>query len=414
MMCCLAMNLLAQGQSQHALTLQQCYTLANQNYPLVKQMALIEKTSEYSLENASRGFLPQVSLNGQITYQSEVIEFPISSPDVAIPALRKDQYKIYAEVSQSLTDAHTIKQQKELLRANTAADQQNLEVALFQLKERINQLFFGILLLDAQLEQTEIIKTDIRSGIKRANASIANGTALKSSADILQAELLKTDQRTVELQANRKGYADMLALFIGQTIEENTVFQTPPSETIPTEINRPELKLYDLQQKSFEIQDRLITARNIPRLSFFLQGGYGRPTLNVLTNEFGFYYIGGLRLGWNLSGFYTSSGERQLQTLNRQSIAVQRETFLFNTNLSLRQQNAEIVKLQQLMTTDDQIIALREKVKETTASQLENGTITTTDYLTNVNAEDQARQNLLLHKVQLLMAQYNYKTTSGN
>jgi len=301
-----------------------------------------------------------------------------------------------------------------LAKANAETEQQKIEVELYKLKERINQIYFGILLIDAQIEQTELLKKDIQSGIDKTNAAITNGTALKSNADNLKAELLKTDQRTIELKANRKGYTDMLAIFIAKQVTENTKLITPVTQVIQPAINRPELKLYETQKKSFDIQNKLITARNLPKVGLFFQGGYGRPGLNQLSNDFATYYIGGLKLNWNFGGLYTAKNDRALLKINQQTIDVQKEVFLFNTNLSLSQQNSEVDKFQKLINTDNEIIQLRQKVKTTAQAQLQNGVITTNDYLTYVNAEDQARQNLLLHQVQLSLAQYNYQTTYGN
>ena len=412
--CLLFLSAVCTAQTANSLTIDQCYQLAKVNYPLAKQLALIEKTKEYTLDNIAKGWLPQLSLNGQGSYQSAVTQIPISLPNVNIPVLSKDQYKAYAEVYQPLTDGYSIQQQKQLVAANAATEQQKLEVQLYKLKERINQIFFGILLIDAQLQQTILLKKDIQSGLDKVNASIANGTALKSNADVLKAELLKTDQRTIELKASRKGYADMLAVFINQPVNENTQLQVPQTAVINTTINRPELQLYDVQKNSFTVQDKLIKAKNLPRVGLFAQGGYGKPALNMLSNEFAGYYIGGLKLSWNFTGFYTAKKEKAILKINQSTIDVQKETFILNTNLVLSQQNSELQKFNELIGTDKEIIALREKIKQTSNSQLENGTLTSTDYLTYVNAEDQARQNMVLHQVQLLLAQYNYQTTSGN
>jgi len=412
--CLLFLSVIGFAQPSNTLTIGQCYELAKTNYPLAKQMALIEKTKEYTIDNISKGWLPQLSINGQGTYQSDVTKVPISLPNVTIPELSKDQYKAYGEIYQPLTDGYTIQQQKQLATANAATEQQKLAVELYKLKERINQLFFGMLLIDAQVQQTVFLKKDIQSGIEKTNAAIANGTALKSSADILQAELLKTDQHSIELKASRKGYADMLAVFINQPVNENTQLIPPAAPTITAGINRPELQLYEVQKNSFAVQDKLIKAKNLPRAGLFAQGGYGRPGLNMLSNEFAGYYIGGLKLNWNFTGFYTAKKEKAILKINQATIDVQKETFLLNTNLALSQQNSELLKFQELIDTDKEIIRLREKIKQTSNSQLENGTLTSLDYLTYVNAEDQARQNMLLHQVQLLLAQYNYQTTSGN
>lgn len=408
----LALSVNSLAQSPNSISIEECYQLATTNFPLVKQMALIDKTKQYSIESIAKGHLPQLSINGQGSYQSDVTSFSV--PGVKTTTLSKDQYRIYGEVYQSVTDAASLRQQKELAKATAETDQQKIEVELYKLKERINQIYFGILLIDAQIEQTELLKKDIQSGIDKTNAAIANGTALKSNADNLQAELLKTNQRTIELQANRKGYTDMLALFIAKAVTENTKLINPVVQAMIPTINRPELKLYETQKKGLDIQNKLITAKNLPRIGLFFQGGYGRPGLNQLKNDFATYYIGGLKLNWNFGNLYTAKNDRVLLKINQQTIDVQKEVFLFNTNLSLSQQNSEVDKFQKLISTDNEIIRLREKVKTTAKSQLENGTISTNDYLSYINAEDQARQNLLQHQVQLSLAQYNYQTTSGN
>lgn len=403
-----------QGQTDTALSLDRCYQLAKQNYPLLKQMALIEKTRDYSLANASKGYLPQLTLAGQATYQSEVTKIPISLPGMPVSELSKDQYRIYGEINQSLTDPFMIKQQKALLKAGSEADVEKLEVELYKLKERINQIYFGILLIDAQWQQNELLKKDIRSGLQKTNAAIVNGTALRSNADMLNAELLKAEQRSTELKSNRKGFTDMLSLFINKPIDESLSLKEPPVQTPSATINRPELRVFEVQKKSVAAQNKLLLAKNLPRLSLFLQAGYGRPTLNMLSNEFGTYYIGGARFSWNISGFYTYRKERGLQNLSLDAVGLQQEVFLFNTSLALKQQHSEIGKLSELVLSDKQIVALREKVKVTSGEQLANGTITALDYLNYVNAQDQANQQLLLHSIQLLMAQYTYQTTSGN
>ncbi len=403
-----------QSQTDTALSLERCYQLAKQNYPLVKQMALIDKTRDYTLANASKGYLPQLTLAGQATYQSEVTKIPISLPGMSVAELSKDQYRIYGEINQSLTDPFIIRQQKALLKAGSETDAGKLEVELYKLKERINQIYFGILLIDAQLQQNELLKKDIRSGLQKTNAAISNGIALKSNADLLNAELLKAEQRSIELKANRKGFTDMLSVFVNRPIDETLSLKEPPMQVPASTVNRPELNLFEVQKKSFTLQNKLLLAKNLPRLSLFFQGGYGRPTLNMLSNDFGTYYIGGARFSWNISGFYTYKKERILQNMSQDAIDLQKEVFLFNTSLTLKQQNSEINKLSELLLSDQQIVALREKVKATSNEQLANGTITALDYLNYVNAQDQANQQLLLHSIQLLMAQYSYQTTSGN
>ncbi|MFZ1678513.1 MAG: TolC family protein [Saprospiraceae bacterium] len=402
------------AQELKSITLEECYTLAEKNYPLIIQKDLLTKITEYILDNTGKGNLPQISFNGQVTYQSEVTQIPIDIPGMEISSLSKDQYKAYVDISQPLTEGRFINQQKQLIEVKTSIEQQKLEVDIYQLKDRVNQVYFGILLLRQQIKQVELLKKDIQSGLTKTNVAIANGIALKSSADILKAELLKSDQRTIELNASLEGYIQMLTLLINQPLDENTLFQTPQAQPIINNIARPELKLFEVQQESLDLQREMVTTRKIPKVSLFLQGGYGKPGFNFLKNKFDFYYIGGIRFNWSLAGLYTSRNDRQLFDLNKSMISAQKETFLYNTQLSLSRQESEITKYDDLVDVDHQIIALYESILTSYSAQLENGTITTNEYLTHLNAIDVARQNLVLHQAQLLMAQYNYKTTSGN
>jgi outer membrane protein TolC len=301
-----------------------------------------------------------------------------------------------------------------LVEKNAEVEAQKLEVELYKLRDRIDQVFFGILMIEQQIAQTELLKIDIQNGIDRTNAAIANGIGIKSNLFLLQAEMLKADQRTTELTAARKSYTDILSLFIAEPIADGTVIQKPAMPKFSTEIARPELEMYDRQKQVFDIQGNIVNTRNLPRFSLFVQSGMGRPALNMLSNNFDFFYIGGLRLNWNLSSFYTSRKDKEILGFNRNSMDIQKETFLFNTSLAVKQQFNEVAKIEALIHTDSEIIVLRENIKNTAQSQLSNGVISATDYVTYVNAEDQARQNLLLHQTQLLMVLYNNQTTTGN
>lgn len=406
------------AQTAQPLSIDSCYAKARRNYPLIHQFGLIEQSKSYSLDNVSKGYLPQITVAGQATYQSDVTQLklnenlagslPISEP------MSKDQYKLYGEVIQPITDLFTLSNQKDLVDINASVEAQKIEVELYRLYERINQLFFGMLLIELQVEQNEIVKKDILAGIEKTTAAIANGTALKSNLSLLKAELLKAEQRTTELKAGWKSFADMLSLFTHETVTPDTKLQRPPVPQFSASINRPELQLYELQKQAFDVQGNIVSTKNLPRFSLFFQGGAGRPALNFLSNDFEGYYYTGLRLNWNISSFYTSGRDKEILQLNRETVEKQKETFLFNTNLTLKQQMNETAKTEALIQTDEEIIALREEIKNTARNQLENGTISAIDYVSYVNAEDQARQNLLLHQMQLLMVLYNNKTTTGN
>ena len=405
-----------QAQDTTRLTLPQAYQLAQQHYPMIRQKDLVRQTASLTIDNISKGYLPQLTISGQATYQSEVTSVPIKVPGIEIESPAKDQYKIQAELSQLLYDGGNTAAQKNVQKVNALVEEQKAEVELYKLKDRINQLYLGILLIDEQLKQVELVKKDVQLGINRVGAQVKNGTAFRSAQLTLEAELLKNDQRAIELKANRKGLVDVLGLFINRSLPVNVQLEQPAAvTTIQQErIARPELRLFSYQDSLFKVQNQLISARNLPRTSLFVQGGYGRPGLNMLKNEFDLFYIAGVRLNWGLGGLYTTKKERELLAVNQRMVNVQKDLFLLNTNTALQQQQAELDKLQQLIQTDQQIIDIRTQVKEASNAQLANGVITASDYLREVNAEDQARLLLITHQLQWMQAQINYRTLSGN
>ncbi len=233
------------AQEKNTLTLEQCYQLAKANYPLSKQRDLIEKTKEYNIDNIAKGVIPQLTVNGTGTYQSAVTS--ISIPHFYSSTIPKDQYNLHGEVSQTLSDFGINKQKREISGTDADLQQQNLETDLFQLKDRINQVFFGIILIDGQLEQNELSEKDIQTGINKVQAAVNNGTDFNSSLNKLKAQLLTTGQHAIDLKASRKAYTDMLGLFINQKIDESTVLTIPAPPVLTDLLNRPELKAYDLQ-----------------------------------------------------------------------------------------------------------------------------------------------------------------------
>ncbi len=409
--------MLSSGVSaQTKLTLEECYTKARENYPLIKQKEYIAKSKDYSVSNVWKGYFPQATISGQATYQSDVTALPITIPGMTIESLTQDQYKAVADVTQVIYDGGVMGAQAGIQKSNAEADDQKIEIELLKVKDRINQIYFGILLLNEQLVQTDLIKKDLNASFNKLNAALTNGTATKPNVDILRAELLKTDQREIELKSSRKSFIDMLGLLINQRLEESQKFEQPAVQNFSgiDEINRPELKLYTSQKNLIDNQGGLTLAKILPKASLFFQGGYGKPTLNMFKNNFDWYYIAGARLTWSISNLYTFGNENEITKLNKKSIDAQKETFLLNTNLSLKQQGNEIEKLNKLIKVDGEIIFIRTSVKESAKAQLDNGVITSNDFIRELNAEDQAKQNLAIHTIQLLLAQQNYKLTTGN
>lgn len=395
------------------LNLEQCYALAKQNYPLIHQRELIEQSSGYSIENASKAYLPQITLYGSATYQSDVPRIPFELPGNPAPLIPKDQYKVYGELTQVIYDGGAISLKKEGQESESAVKKQGLEVELYKLHERINQLYFGILLIEQQIRQTDLYRKDLDLGLRKTSAAIANGIALQSSADVLRVELLKLQQRTIELTSMRKAYLDMLGWMTGTTPDENTVLILPEDIEATAALRRPELGWFEAQLQSLDLQQKQLQVQNRPKISLFLQGGVGRPALNIFDDQLTGFYYGGLRMAWPLGGYYVNKNETALIDLRRQDIGMQEETFRFNTLLQSKKENQEIEKLENLLATDDEIIQLRMSIKQSALNQLENGVMTSSDYLREANAEDTARQNKILHAIQLKMARYTLQTTLG-
>ena len=418
----IALTLTAQAQA--ILSLEDCYRLTRENYPTIKKLDLVAKTEGYTLANANRAYLPQLSILGQATYQSEVTDLSKTivgalplPPNVFLPTIDKEQYKVVGEVSQLLYGGGTIHSQKAVAKAQSAVQAQAVETQLYTLKERVSNLYFGVLLIDAQLSQNRLNIETLESQLKKAEVALKNGTTLPSNVDELKAEILRVRMQTTEYEATQATYLQMLSTFIGKELTNASQLAQPApqsqSQTLSTDIFRPELKGFQLQESLLKAQEKQLNSEYIPKLSAFFQGGYGRPTLNMLSNQADFYYITGLRLQWNLSPLYNLSSKRHILRLNRESIATDRQAFLLNTKLELTQQSEQLKKLQKLIEQDEASVTLRHSVAKSAEVQLDNGVITTHEYLQKVNAWHLAQQTLILHQIQLLQAQENQKLITG-
>jgi outer membrane protein TolC len=334
---------------------------------------------------------------------------PIKIPNVTLDPVSKDQYKVYADVQQNIYDGGMIANQKKMANINSEIELQKTEVETDQLKLRINQIYFGILQTNEQIEQTELTKADLLNGLKKAEAQLQNGVIFKSNVDVLKAQIVNIEQKQVELKSMKKSFLQMLSLFIKKDLDENTILQKPEKILIQDENKRAELQLFDLQKQALEQQKANINSKNLPKLGAFFQGGYGKPGFNMLKNEFDLFYIGGVRLNIPISGFYTKKNDLALLKTQQEEIEVQKENFLFNQQFQTIQNNDELDKIQQLISKDDELVVLRESIKNASFAQLENGVITTNDYLREVNELDRAKNQKITHEIQYLLTQYNLK-----
>jgi outer membrane protein TolC len=397
------------------LSVEACQAKARANYPQIKQFDLIKQSEAFTLSNAGKAYLPQLSLSAKATYQSDVTKIPINIPGVK--GMSKDQYQAVAEANQLVWDGGAVSAQKQVTRASSEVDRQRVEVDLYALNDRVNQLFFGILSLNEQLVINELLDTELTTNYNKISAYVGNGVANEADLDNIRVEQLNNGQRRVELLAARKAYLAMLSALTGETISDPSQL-TPPQTLQEVSLQagnrRPEMTLFDAQANLFQSQRSRIDAANMPKISLFVQGGYGRPGLNMLDNTFSPFYIGGVRLAWNFGALYTRRNDLKIIETNRILTDVQRETFLFNSHLKEVQQQTEIDKLQQLVKTDEEIIRLRHNVKLASEAKVANGTLSVSDLIRDINAESQARQNKQLHEVQQQLAIYNLKNTINN
>ena len=390
------------------ITLEECRQKTQDNYPLVRQYGLIEKTKEYNLNNASKGYLPQFALSAKASYQSDVTELPVK-----IPGQPKDQYQVMLELKQNIWDGGEIHTKKEMTLASSDVEREKLNVEMYALNERVDQLYFSILLLDEQLIQNQLLQDELERSFRQISAYMENGIASQSDLDAVKVEQLNTRQKRVELSASRQAYVQMLALLTGEDLTENTTLKKPvESEVSPLgDIRRPELIWFDAQNQRLQIQEEALKTGYMPRFGLFVQGAYGNPGLNMLKDEFSPFYVAGVRLSWNFGSLYTLRNDKKLISTNKQQLQNNRDVFLFNTRLQATQQNSGIVSMRKQMQDDEEIIRLRTNIRLAAEAKVANGTLTVTDLLREITSESMARQTKALHEIQLLMNIWKLKYT---
>ncbi|MFV0546968.1 MAG: TolC family protein [Bacteroides sp.] len=398
------------------ITLDHCRKLAQENYPLVRQYEWIEKSEEYTVANASKGYLPQLTLSGKATYQSEVTELPVKIPSVDVQSIPKDQYQVMAELKQTIWDGGDIRMRKQLAKATSETERRQLQVDLYALNDRVDQLFFGILLLEVQLEQNRLLQTELTETERKVSAYLTHGIVGTADLDAVKVERLTVRQKEVDLLASKQAYVAMLERFTGEVFPKGEIFERPVASWDREEavIRRPELLAFDSRLSQLDVQERALNVRHRPQIGLFIQGAYGNPGLNMLKDKFTPFYIGGLRLSWNFGSLYTLKNDKRLIENRRLQIGTQRETFLLNTRLQMTEQESRIAALRQQMVDDDEMIRLRQNIRRAAEAKVANGTMTVTDLLHEMTAERLACQTKAAHEVQLLMKIYQWKQTTNN
>ena len=399
--------------SQQSISLQECYELATANYPLAKQSLLLDAQNQLDREIISKARLPQLNLDAQGTYQSAVIEIPL--PNTGIEPPNKDQYRATLSVNQLIYNGGATDASLNLKSSQLKSKQKQVEVNLYQLKQKINQLYFSILLS----QETDLLlkakQEQLQAKLKEVQSGINYGMLLPASDKVLEAELLKLNQQSMEVESNKILLIETLSQIIGQSLNTAATFQNPLVEKeIKSELNRPELDLFQLKKEEIESNEALIAKQNSPKLLGFATGGYGNPGLNMLDNSFQGFYTVGVKFNWNVFDWNSNKKQRESLSINKDIIETETETFMLNTNIELNQQQKEIDKIQTFIASDMEIINLREDVLKSAESQLKNGVITSSAYITELTNLYEDENTLIKHKIQLQLAKANYNVIKGH
>lgn len=390
------------------ISLEECYTLAKNNYPQIKKADLITKTRDYSITNANMGYIPKVLFSAKASYQSDVTKIPFDVPFFDIPVLSNDQYKISVDIVQPIWDGGKIEAEKENIKAQSKSEESSLEVQLYNLKYRINQLFFSILLLDEQLKQNDLYAQDLERTYNMVKQSVKNGVANTYDLDAVALEQVKTKQNKAKIEAVKESYINALEILTGVNID-NGLIKPEYTEITDYTIKRPELTYLSDKIDILEASKKNINASYMPTFDLFFSAGYGRPGLDMLDNSFQPYYIAGIKMDWTIAGFYTGERNKKIIELNKKTLELEKQTFLFNTNIDIQNQQAKIKQIKDTMIYDDEIVKLRTNIKTSSEIKMKQGTMTVNDYMREVTAENLAKQGKILHEIELLQAVYEMK-----
>lgn len=393
------------------ITLAACQEQARANFPLTRQQGLIDQVTKNTIEALMAQYFPQFRLSGQASYQSDVTKIDLNMPDgfpkIDIPTPEKDQYKLYLDVSQTIFGGGSLGVQQQFTKAEAEVNKQRIEVELYKLRDKINQVYFGILLADEQQKQTDILKNDLNTALDKVKVMVKNGVSLETNQFNLEAELITINQNIKNIELGRSALLEILGKLIGKDLDKDTQLTKPGTIRLKSDFVRPELTLIDLQKNTLSLQNLQLAAQNVPEISLFLQGGWGKPALNLFSTKFEPYYLGGVRLQWNISRLYTILRERRIIETRLKMYDVEKDMFTMNNDIEQTQQLSKINQLNLSLKSDDELIALRSKIKQTSQVQLENGVITSADFIRDANAENQARQKKALHEMQLILEQYH-------
>jgi len=403
------------GQTD-SLELNKCRELAIQRYPLKGDLEKNLESSELKMETIKNIYLPSLQLTGQYVHMGDVTHMTIDNPMFSVPVVGKDQYKMVIEGKQVIYDGGLTKRRKELENTSLMTDNQDIEVKLYQLNDQVNEMYFMVLMFQDQNRLLELTKINLQEQLKTIESGVRNGALMPGDADIVKAEILKLDQRIVELKSGKASGIEMLSELMDTTISAEVVLISPKlsKENSIETINRPEYKLLELQSEKIDKLDKLNRAYRYPYFGAFGQFGYGYPGMNMFEDKANIIYSFGVNLSWTIWDWGKVKRESQLNRISSEKITTQKQIFDKNLNIAIVQETSKIKQLEQSLISDAEIIALRERITSAKSSQLKNGVITSSEYIVELNAETQAKINKQLHEIQLLKSILKLNTLRGN
>ena len=410
----------AMAQAQ---TLEECQQAAERNYPLIQQYGLIDKTTELTVANIQKGWLPQVSVSAQATLQSDVTAFPdqmqqmYKAMGIDMKGLSKDQYRVGVDVQQMVYDGGVIKSRKEIAREQGNVQTAQNEVNMYNVRKRVNEMYFGLLLLDEQIKLNANLQNLLSANEKKLASMQKNGTAAESDYLNVKAERLNVVQKMTDMQAQRKALVRLLSIFCGIEVK-NPV--KPPLNSKRSTLNseRPELKAINAQLRLADAQEKALDASLMPKFGVFAQGFYGYPGYNVfedmMNRQWSLNGMIGARLTWNIGAFYTRKNDKEKIQMQRKTAETNRSVFLFNNNLEQIQQNEDIERYRKLMADDEEIINLRSSIRKAAESRLSHGIIDVNDLVKEITNENAAKVQQCVHEIEMLKEIYDLKYTTNN
>ena len=417
----LILALLASASVAQAQTLDECQRAAEKHYPIIKRYDLIAKTTDLTVKNIQKGWLPQVTAAAQATYQSAVAAWPdhlqsmFQQVGLKMKGLRKDQYKLSIDVQQPIYDGGAISGQRKIASQEGKVQEAENEVNLYQVRRRVNELYFSLLLLDEQIKLNDDVKALLQSSEQKLSAMVKGGTAATSDYENVRAERLSAEQANESLKAQKLMLSRILSVFCG--IEVNHLQKPQALDATVSANTRPEMRLFENQLHLSEVQEKVLDARLKPHLGLFAQGFYGYPGLNMfedmMQHKWSLNGLVGVKLSWNICALYTHKNDKARLRLQREQIENAREVFLFNNSIDEIQQKENINRYRKMMQNDDEIIDLRTHIRKAAESKLAHGIIDVNSLLREINNENAAKAQQAIHEIDMLKEMYNLKFTNN-